>query len=946
MNYKRVFLLAGAALLLSASGWLGVHAAPRKPVYVGAGVCANCHSAQTMGNQYSKWLHSKHSQAYATLARPESLEIAKLSGLRTMPEESAVCLGCHSTGWSAEVWEKDPTFRLQDGIQCEGCHGPGSEYASMEVMKNRDAAMKAGLRMPDREFCDNCHLEKGSHVAVLKHPPIDMKAGWGNIAHPLAKPAMPLPVTESTGAEAKSHGPALVGAAACGKCHHGAMMGYQWSSWRMSAHAGAWAVLGTAKGQEIALAKGIENPQSNPGCLACHSTAGGLTTARDEGVSCEGCHGPGSEYMMEAVMRDKTAATAAGLKKVTRETCLRCHENAHGKTFDVDTAMQKIAHPSKPASMSQSPRYKTPLRMALRPRSNELWVTCEASDSVIVLDTATRQKMTEIAVGGNPTGVTFTPDGARGFVSNRLDDTVSVIDPRARKVTGTLKVGNEPHGLLTDSAGKFLYVLNTSSNDISVIDLSSLRRVKNLSASNGPWSLAISPTGNQILATNMKARFAAVREPFLSEISVIATDEGVVENRVIVPDANLMMGIAWHPSGRFAIATLNRTKGTVPMSRLLQGWTITNGLGIIWRDGTVDEVLLDESDMGFADATDIACTPDGRYALVTSSGTDRIAVVDVAKLLSVIHRSSKYERQHVLPNHLGIPAEFIVQYIPTGKSPRGIVVSPDDRRAYVANALDDSVGVIDLATMKPLGTIDLGGSKVITKQRWGEQLFHNAFVTFHRQYSCNSCHPDGHVDGMTYDIEADGIGIEPVDNRTLRGILDTAPFKWEGTNPSLSRQCGARLAVFFTRLAPFTPEQLAAVDYYVTTIPRPPNWYRPLGADLTPAQRRGKQIFERTVTNDGRMIAVNDRCITCHFPPYYSDRRKHDVGTRMPFDHTGSLDVPHLNNIYDSAPYLHNGMAATLEEIWTTYNPEDKHGVTNDMTKDQLNDLIQYLKTL
>jgi cytochrome c peroxidase len=66
----------------------------------------------------------------------------------------------------------------------------------------------------------------------------------------------------------------------------------------------------------------------------------------------------------------------------------------------------------------------------------------------------------------------------------------------------------------------------------------------------------------------------------------------------------------------------------------------------------------------------------------------------------------------------------------------------------------------------------------------------------------------------------------------------------------------------------------------------------------------------------------------------------------MSFDRTGNFDVPHLNNIYDSAPYLHNGMAPTLEEIWIVYNPEDRHGVTNDMTKDQLNDLIEFLKTL
>jgi len=161
-----------------------VQAAPKKPVYVGVHVCAGCHSAQSMGDQYSKWLHSKHSQAYAVLARPDSLEIAKLSGLRTLPQDSAICLGCHGTAWDTEDWQKDETFHMEEGVQCEGCHGPGSEYASAEVMKDRQAAMKAGLQMPDRDFCLNCHIEKGSHVAVLKRPPVDIKMGWESVLHP------------------------------------------------------------------------------------------------------------------------------------------------------------------------------------------------------------------------------------------------------------------------------------------------------------------------------------------------------------------------------------------------------------------------------------------------------------------------------------------------------------------------------------------------------------------------------------------------------------------------------------------------------------------------------------------------------------------------------------------------------------------------------------------
>jgi YVTN family beta-propeller protein len=432
----------------------------------------------------------------------------------------------------------------------------------------------------------------------------------------------------------------------------------------------------------------------------------------------------------------------------------------------------------------------------------------------------------------------------------------------------------------------------------------------------------------------------------MSEITVIDTAAATVCERVVVPQANLLEGIAWHPGGEFALFTLNRSKNLVPMTRLLQGWTITNGLGILWKDGRVDQVLLDEPGLCFPDPSDVAITPDGRLALVTSSGSDRVAVVDIAKMVAIVKGATDEERARVLPNHLGKATEFVLAHIPTKACPRGIVIDRQGRTAYVGNALDDSLSVIDLARRQAVARIDLGGAQVLTKARYGERVFNSAANTFHRQFSCHTCHPDGHIDGLTYNTEPGGIGVGPVDNRTLRGILDTAPFKWEGTNPSLSRQCGPRLAVFFTRIQPFTPEQLSALDYYVCTIPRPPNRYRPLGAPLTDTQRRGKAIFQRTRSNDGQVIPKDNRCITCHFPPYYTDRERHDVGTKMWLDRVSSYDVPHLNNIYDSAPYLHNGIADTLEEIWTKYNPYDQHGMTNDMTKDQLNDLIEYLKTL
>jgi len=926
-----------------------------QPVYIGARQCASCHQGQGMGHQFSRWLLSKHAGAYATLAKPEAQQIARLSGIPQEPQEAAMCLGCHATGAEAEEWRKDETFHVEDGVQCEKCHGPGSEYMDEEVMRDRATAMKAGLMIPTLDDCMGCHTVKGSHVAVHKLHKLDMKKALETIAHPTpwsGKPSKPLPLP--TAKEASTRMPKHVGSMACAGCHKGPMMGYQFSKWRMSRHANAYAVLATPAGYAMAKEAGVEDdPRHSPECLKCHSTAhhdsaGGCAEsyAIDEGVGCEACHGAGSEYQPEAVMRDARAAKAAGLKEVTRETCLGCHQDAHGKPFHYEEAIAKIAHPTELPKMTAAVQYKTPLNMALSPDGRELYVACEASHTVIVVDPVARRKLAEIPAGHHPTDVTFSPDGTRAYVSNRLDDTVSVIHVAGRKVLASVPVGDEPHGVLTDRSGRLLYVLNTSSESISIIDTETLEEVKRLSASRSPWSLDLSPDGSQILVTNNLSRFVKFRTPSMSEITVIDTARAVVEDRMVVPAANLLQGVTWHPSGRFALITLNRTKNLVPMTRLLQGWTITNGLGIIWRDGRVDQVLLDEPGMCFPDPTDVAITPDGRLALVTSSGSDRVAVVDVPKLIAMLERASPHEREHVFPNHLGKPTEFVIAHIDTEHSPRGVLIAPDGRTAFVANALDDSLTVLDLDRLTVAGRIDLGGPKVITKTRFGERLFHSANITFHRQFSCHSCHPDGHVDGLTYDIEPDGLGASPVDNRTLRGILDTAPFKWEGTNPSLQRQCGPRLAVFFTRIQPFTPDQLSALDNYICTIPRPPNRYRPLGAELTDAQRRGKMMFERTRTNDGRVIPKQDRCITCHFPPLFTDRGRHDVGTQMALDRESDFDVPHLNNIYDSAPYLHNGIAETLEQIWTEYNPNDQHGVTNDMTKDQLNDLIEYLKTL
>ena len=955
---SRLLLCApfGLALLLGT----GADAANvRQPVYIGVQGCSKCHTGAATGHQFSRWRMAPHARAFATLATPEAKAIAELSGIPEEPQRARMCLGCHATAADAEAWEHTETFHIEDGLQCESCHGPGSEYADKEIMRDRAKAIASGLIIPDRtNACLVCHRAKGSHTAVLNRPPFDLEKAWQDIAHPLPKsrPRIYDPETaeKMVWGEKGSGKFKYTGVMACAKCHEGPQMGYQFSLWRKGPHAQAYAVLGSARGYEVAKAAGVKgSPQENADCLRCHTTGAGFSQDSflegfnfREGVQCESCHGPGSGYMAEAIMPDKLACRENGLMRVDEKTCAGCHEQSHGHGFNYEEAVRQIRHPNKPRRAAAAPSYKTPLNLALSPDGQELWIACEAANSVIVVNTATRAKLAEIPVGGRPVDVAFEPQGRRVFVSNRLDDTVSVVDAKARKVVAVLEVGNEPHGLLLDRAGRYLYVLNTSIDSISVFDAQTLKEVNRLTGSRSPWSLALSPDGRRLLVTHELSRFVPRRTTSMSEVAVIDTDHALVEDRLLVAGANLVQGVAWHPSGEYAVITLLRTKNLVPMTQLVRDWTISNGLGIVWRDGTVDQVLLDQSDVCFPDPAAVCITPNGKYALVTSSSTDRVAVVDLARLTAILRAASATEREHVLPNHLGKASEFVVKFIRTGICPRGIRCAGDGSLAYVANSLEDSVTVIDLQKLEAVDGIDLGGPKEITQTRWGERLFNSAKNAFHHQFSCHTCHPDGHIDGLTYNTEPGGVGRNPVDNRTLRGILDTAPFKWEGTNPSLRRQCGPRLAVFFTRIQPFTPDELSAVERYICTIPRPPNRYRKLGEPLTPAQRRGKEMFNRTRTNDGRDIPVLARCVTCHPPPLYTDGLVHDVGTRQPDDRQGKFDVPHLNNIYDSAPYLHSGMADTLEEIWTRYNLYDQHGVTNDMTKDQLNDLIEYLRTL
>jgi YVTN family beta-propeller protein len=588
-------------------------------------------------------------------------------------------------------------------------------------------------------------------------------------------------------------------------------------------------------------------------------------------------------------------------------------------------------------------RYLSPIEMVFSSDGRSLYVVCQDSDEVRVLDAESGRVVASIPVGHVPRGIAMSQDGARLFVTNAWSDSVSVIDTATRQVIQTLPAGFEPSGVVVDHAGSTLYVANRLSSDVSVIDLATGQEIKRLLAGRGASYLTLSPDGKWIYCTHVYPNPGAFRGQPSSEITVIDTANQRVVERKSLHNVAGVFHLATSSDGKLSVAAQLRPKNLIPLAHVEHGWVFGDSLALLGEDvgGGPVQVPIDELDRYYAMPWGVAITPDKSRIFLTTAGSESVTAIDVARLLKAARARGK-----ALANDLSASAEYVVARIPVGHNPRGVALSPDGKRLYVANRLDDTISVIDTQANAVISTIDLGGPRNVDALRRGERLFYTADFAFQGQFGCSNCHIDATIDGLQWDLEPDGFGKDIVDNRSLENLAGTEPFKWNGGNPDMPTECGPRTEKFFFRSQSFTPQQLTDLVTFVYSLPYRPNRYRAASGELTPPQEHGKAIFERTKAKNGSAIPAANQCAYCHSGPKYTDQRQIDVGTGKLTDRSPVIDVPQLPNVAYSAPYLHDGSAHSLEEIWTVFNPKDTHGVTNDLTKDELNDLVEYLKTL
>ena len=596
--------------------------------------------------------------------------------------------------------------------------------------------------------------------------------------------------------------------------------------------------------------------------------------------------------------------------------------------------------------------YLDPVALATSPSGKRLYVVCEGRDRVIVVNTHNRQVTGMVKVGRKPEGIALSPDGKTLYVTNEWSDSVSVIDASTLHVIRTLKTGWNPVGVTTDRAGKFLYTANTLGDDISVINLSTGKEIKRLAAGHFPEYVDLSDNGKDIYVSNLLGKLASPNTPPESQVTVVSTARQIVTKRIMVPGVLQMRHIAQVPEGEggYLLIPFEQPHNLVPLVRLDQGWYMSHGMAVIHPSGAkakVSELLLDNIDQAFANGLGAATSPNGKLALITHSGANAVSVISIAKLNQVLHGIPPADPE-ALSHRLDTARKFVLRRLPTGNDPTGVVVSPDSQFAYIANRTDDTVTVVNLKDLKVASTIDLGGPRKITVRRRGQQLFFDARFAYQGQLSCSSCHPhEGFEDALVWSLQMPVLGRNVPENRTLLAIRGTGPFDWNAINPNIQTQDGPRTAALIFRSQGFNNSEVRDLVRYIQSLKLPPNPHVAADGKLTHSQELGKQLFFRTKTNSGKIIPLNERCYYCHSPlSHYTSRVRMDVGTSTKDDTIQSWDVPQLQGVWMRAPYLHNGEAMTLEGIWTKFNPEDKHGYTSDMTKNQLNELVNFLKTL
>lgn len=502
--------------------------------------------------------------------------------------------------------------------------------------------------------------------------------------------------------------------------------------------------------------------------------------------------------------------------------------------------------------------------------------------------------------GEQPTGVAVTPDGGLAIVTNSLSGSVAFINLNSLQ-TEILTMRGMPWDVVISPDGTRAYVSVSQLDQVAVIDVAARKIIGAIPTGRRPRALAITPDGATIVAANMTEGSVS----YLDTRTLTQTAQGRT------PAVNLR-GVAVFPDGRQVFAVGQRAQNERPTETAVGIWSnqaflqVPNGP----RNG-VENLWLDFMGKDVADPDSVVLDSSQTRAFITCSGGHSVNVVPVRNNGDTVTIAN------------------------VGAHPRGLAFTPDGKELWVANMLSNDLAVINPQTLQITRRISLGATSRKDPHLLGRYLFTTATIVKGKQFSCNSCHPDGGTDGISWKFThvKDALGKDIDRNaKGLRGhIGEDAPYRWSGHEPTLAAFIEEEIPGLMQGEKP-TSEEVRALSEYIGSLPLPPNPYRAPNNTFTAGAVRGRELF-----------GGKAGCIACHTGTKAGGRQKAWIGTTPP---GVELQIPHLQGVYDTYPYLHDGKAQTLEEVFSQQNPKNLHGKAHELSAQERKDLLQYVKEL
>jgi DNA-binding beta-propeller fold protein YncE len=485
-----------------------------------------------------------------------------------------------------------------------------------------------------------------------------------------------------------------------------------------------------------------------------------------------------------------------------------------------------------------------------------------------------------------------------------------------------------------------------------VIPLQQRKELARVAVVREPVAAAVSPDGNELWVANFLPAGPANRYGVIAAAAVVT----LVDTRTfqtaqirLITGTTSVRGITLTPDGNYALLVHILARYHLPTKRVDGSWMNANALTVVdvRRREVLNTVPLDGFFRGAANPWGVACTTDGRWICISHAGTHELSVIDAPTLLSTLQRfpivafsnaaffsGSSYGGYGSLAtgedivNDTGFLAGFSRRVKLPGVGPRGLAVAGS--QVYVAEYFTDSIAAVPLATEnEPTArTLPLGPEPQWSEVRLGEMLFHDGSICLHGWQSCASCHPDGRVDGLNWDLLNDGEG-NPKNTRSLLLSHRTPPAMASGVR--LSAEAAVRSGIEHILMSERPEAEAAAIDVWLKSLAALPSPFLVHG-QLGPAARRGQQLF----------MSERVACADCHPAPLYTDLQAYDVGSRSESDDQATFDTPTLVETWRTSPYMHDGCYTTIEQLLTA----GKHGRADQLSAEELADLVQFVLSL